>query len=203
MSDLNQLDRELTRILEESWDVFWKDVLVYLLATVVCALLIAGSLGILSGVAAVGFSMLVHRRLGGEEVGASTVFSGFSHLVGATIASLVIFVGVSIGLLLLLLPGLFLLAAWSMTFQAMAEENLGAGEAMARSYQVFKKHALLVVVLLIVLAVLNTVAGALLFLPLLTTPYSAIALSVAYRRLADGSAQGARPDELRPFGVTQ
>lgn len=200
MSDLNQLDRTLTRILEESWEVFWKDVLVYLLATVLSAVLIAASLGILSGVVAVGFSLLVHRRLAGEEAGASTIFAGFSHLMGATIAALIIFVGVSLGLLLLLLPGLFLLAAWSMTFHAMAVENLGAGEAMSRSYRVFKEHSLLIVVLLILLAVVNSIAGTLIFLPLLTTPYSAIAVSIAYERLAASSTSA---DELRPFDVSR
>lgn len=196
MSDLNQSDRVLIEILEESWKVFWKDVLVYLLAAVICAVLLALSLGLLSGTLAVGFALLIRRLRNGENVGASAVLEGFSHFFGATLATLVILLGVTVGLALLVLPGLFLTAAWSMTFHAMATEDLGAGAALSRSYKVFKEHSLIIVLLLIVLGVLNTIASALLLAALLAVPYSAIAISIAYEKLVSRSPARTKEDTL-------
>lgn len=201
MADLNQLDRVLTSILEESWEIFWKDVLVYLLAAVLCAVLVTLSLGLLSGSLAVGFALLVQRRRSGEDVGASTVLVGLSHFFGATVASIVIALCVTLGLSLLLLPGLFLMAAWSMTFQAMALEALGVGAALSRSYEVFKENSLLIVSLLIVLGLLNTLSSLLLLTALLSVPYSGVALTVAYSRLANKSAAPNPAEPLKPYSV--
>lgn len=201
MSDLSQQDRVLTDILEESWEIFRKDLLVYLIAAVICAILIGLSLGILSGTMAVGLCLLVRRLRNGEEAGATSVLDGFSHFLSSTLATLVILIGVTVGLALLVLPGLFLMAAWSMTFHAMAFENLGVGAALARSYDIFKQNSLLVVLLLIVLGLLNTLSSVLVLTGLLTVPYSAIALSVAYDKLAQKSAEDTKVDALKPFSV--
>lgn len=188
VSDLNQLDGALTQILEETWEMFLKDAFLYLLAGLICTLVVGLSLGVLGGVALVGFARLIELRRQGHAAGAAVVFSGFEFFLPATGALLVIALGVSLGLVLLVLPGLFLLSAWSFTFCAMARENLGAGEALSRSYGIFREHALIVVVLLIVLGIVNTVAGMLIFAQLLSIPYSLIALSVTYEKLGANSA---------------
>jgi hypothetical protein len=206
VSDLNQLDRTLTQILEETWEILWKDAFLYLLAGLLCTVLVGISLGVLGGVALVGFALLIERRRQGHDVGPAVVFSGFEFFVPATLALVVMLVGVSLGLVLLVLPGLFLLAAWSLTFCAMARERLTAGEALARSYGIFRDHALIVVVLLIVLGLVNSIAGVLIFAQLISIPYSLIALSVAYDKLSATSpvkdasrhADGMSPHRVEP-----
>jgi hypothetical protein len=201
MSDLNQLDQVLTKILEDAWDVFWRDVLVYVLASLLCAVLVVGSAGILSGVMAVGFALLVQSRRSGADVGAFAVFGGLTHLVGATLASLVIAVGVAVGMIFLILPGLLLAAAWSFTFVAMAKENLGAGEALSRSYSIFQEHALLVIALLVVLFILNMLGMAVVVGQVVTIPLRAVAIVVAYDELAQTPLRPQAVDPLRPHGL--
>jgi hypothetical protein len=201
MSDLNQLDRVLTKILEESWEVLWKDAFLYVLAALVYVALVACSLGIFSGIATVGFCILIQRRRLGQEVGVLTILSGFGFALSSTLAMLIMFVGITIGTLLLVLPGLFLMAAWSFTFYAMAAEDLGPGAALGRSYGIFREHALLVIVLLIVLAIVNTVGGAVFVGQLLTIPYSMIAMAIAFEKLAGAELPQGQATAPQPFAV--
>ena len=88
-----------------------------------------------------------------------------------------------------------------MTFQAMAIDGLGMGAALSRSYELFKQNALLLVVLLIIIGLLNAVASVLLLTCLLTVPYSAIALTIAYEKLARAQTVQAEGGSLQPFSV--
>lgn len=184
LADLNQADRFLTTILEDAWRLFWKDALVYIVALLLAAVVTTLSLGLLGGVMAVGFARMVRRLRAGESVGVLTVFSGFSHFVPATLATLVIAVGVTIGLFLLVIPGLFLLCAWSMTFVAMEAEDLSAGAALSRSYDLFKNHMVLVALLTLVLVVINAVAGTFVITAILAVPYTSIALVLAFEQMS-------------------
>src|SRR5690606_18509843 len=109
-------------IFEEAWETLWKDAFLYLIAGLLSALLVGISLGVLGGVVWVGFALLIERRKQGHDVGPVAMFSGFGHFIPATLAFAILVVGVSVGLVLLVLPGLFLFAAWSLTFCAMARE---------------------------------------------------------------------------------
>jgi hypothetical protein len=204
VSDLNQVDRILTEVLEEAWSTFWKDALIYIVAAALAVFIVLCSLGLLSGVMAVGFCDLVRRLRRGERAGVLTIFSGFSRAVPATVATLVMVVGVAVGLVLLVLPGLFLICAWSLTFYAMEAEDLGAGAALARSYELFKENALFICVLVLVLAIVNSIAGAFVLTALFAVPLTSVAMLLAYEkvaRLAPRRHTGGA-DELIPHSVS-
>jgi hypothetical protein len=110
-------------------------------------------------------------------------------------------IGIGIGFLLLIIPGLYLLTIWSMLVPVIVIEERRAGEAFTRSRDVVRGHGWPVFGLIIVTFLLVGIASGvirLIFAPLpdfldvwlgslvahsLTVPFAAAALTTAYFRL--------------------
>ena len=121
-------------------------------------------------------------------------------------AGIVAGIGVALGLILLIVPGLFLLTRWALIPAVIVIEKRGAGDAFDRSWQLTRGHGWPVFGSLIVSFLLYAIALALfrtLFLPLprfaeiwvggvvahsITTPFIALVGAVLYFRLARLSA---------------
>jgi hypothetical protein len=117
------------------------------------------------------------------------------------VAGILAGIGIAIGLLLLIVPGLFLLTIWSMIVAVIVIEGRSAGESFGRSREVVRGHGWDVFALIIVTFLLVAVASGLIrlvFAPLpdfldtwigglvahsLTIPFAAAALTTAYFRL--------------------
>jgi hypothetical protein len=135
----------------------------------------------------------------GESIEVGHILVGFNQFVPALIVSIFVFGLVCLGLLLLIIPGLVLLAGWIFTFQAMALEKLGPVESMSRSWELFREHLSIVLVVCVLLIVINSMGSAVVLGGVLTGPFSLICLTVVYSRLA---APRALPEaEMKPFGV--
>src|SRR6185503_19937928 len=120
-------------------------------------------------------------------------------LASATIAA--ILAGIGIGLILLIIPGLYLLTIWSMVIPVVVIERRSAGEAFGRSREVVSGNFWSVFGLIIVTFLLVAIASLvvrLIFSPLpnfievwlgslladsLTVPFAAAALTTAYFKL--------------------
>jgi hypothetical protein len=110
-------------------------------------------------------------------------------------------IGIGIGFLLLIVPGLYLLTIWSMLVPVIVIEERRAGEAFTRSHDVVRGHGWQVFGLVLVTFLLVGIASGvirLIFAPLpefldvwlgslvahsLTVPFAAAALTTAYFRL--------------------
>ena len=117
------------------------------------------------------------------------------------VAGILAGLGIAVGLILLIVPGLFLLTIWSMLVVVIVIEGKSAGEAFGRSREVVRGHGWEVFGLIIVTFVIVAVASGvirLLFAPLpdfldtwigslvahsLTIPFAAAALTTAYFQL--------------------
>jgi hypothetical protein len=115
-------------------------------------------------------------------------------------------IGIAFGLLLLIVPGLFLLTIWSMLVPVIVLEGRAAGESFTRSREVVRGNGWSVFVLIFVTFLLVLIAQALIrlvFAPLpdfldawlgslvahsLTIPFAAAALTTAYFRLTAPAA---------------
>lgn len=112
-------------------------------------------------------------------------------------------IGIAVGLLLLIVPGLYLLTRWSMIAPALLLENLSATESFTRSHELVRGRAWPVFGLLILLFVINVLVGGVIvglasgvsggffatwigtaLANTLVTPFIAIATTVVYFRLA-------------------
>ena len=120
-------------------------------------------------------------------------------------------IGIGIGLLLFVVPGLFLLTIWSMLVPVIVLEQRSAGEAFTRSREIVRGHGWSVFGLIVVTFLGVGIASGLiqlLFAPLpafldiwigslvahsLTVPFAAAALTTAYFRLTAPAPAAAEP----------
>jgi hypothetical protein len=117
------------------------------------------------------------------------------------VAGILAGLGIGIGLLLFVVPGLFLLTIWSMIVAVIVIEGRSAGESFGRSREIVRGHGWKVFGLIVVTFLLVAIASALIgivFAPLpdfldawlgsvvahsLTIPFAAAALTTAYFHL--------------------
>jgi hypothetical protein len=122
-------------------------------------------------------------------------------LPAAIAAGILAAIGIAIGFLLLIIPGLYLLTIWSMLIPVIVIEERSAGEAFTRSREVVRGNGWAVFGLIVVTFLLVAVASIvirLVFAPLpefldvwlgslvahsVTVPFAAAALTTAYFRL--------------------
>jgi hypothetical protein len=138
-------------------------------------------------------------------------------LAAAAVAGVLAAIGIGIGLIFLIVPGLYLLTIWSMLIPVIVIERRSAGEAFTRSREIVRGNGWsmfgLVIVTFLSVAVISAVIRAL-FLPLpgfldvwlgsvvahsLTVPFAAAALTTAYFHLA--SKKPADPASAAPLAA--
>lgn len=185
-------------VVSQTWSVFCKDPVTYVVASLVVTALSIISLGIVAGPLFVGYLDMIRRGVRGESVSLGDLFSGFDRFVPSFIAFLLVSIAVFVGCLFLILPGLAVLLFTMFTLPAIAYEGAGAIAAVQRSVALVQANFVNTLTIAIVIAIAQSIGGAVLLGVLLTTPLSLIALSVAYFRVAgaseatDALAQAAR-----------
>jgi hypothetical protein len=135
-------------------------------------------------------------------------------LAAVVAAGILAAIGIAVGLILVIVPGLYLLTIWSMLVPVIVLERRAAGEAFSRSRELVRGHGWSVFGLVVVTIVLVIIAEAiigLIFSPLpdflgawlgglvahsLTVPFMAAALTTAYFRLSGGAVAVADADVL-------
>ncbi|MFL5930902.1 MAG: glycerophosphoryl diester phosphodiesterase membrane domain-containing protein [Gaiellaceae bacterium] len=113
-------------------------------------------------------------------------------------AGIVAGIGIAIGLVLLIIPGLFLLTRWSLVSPAVVVEKRSAGEALSRSWELVKGNSWTMFGIIIVTVILAGIASGIIsalfvFLPdfigtwlgsivanSITAPFVALAWTTAY-----------------------
>lgn len=127
------------------------------------------------------------------------------------VAGILAGIGIFIGFILIVIPGLYLLTIWSMIVPVIVIEGRSSGESFSRSREIVRGNGWSVFGLVIVTFLLVGIAGAiiqLIFAPLpdfldawlgslvahsLTIPFAAAALTTAYFRLTASASSVAAP----------
>jgi hypothetical protein len=170
--------------LSESWEAFKKDAVLYVLANLVLIGLSMISLGILIGPLTVGMIGIVRKRRRGEAASVGDIFAGFSSFGASFGAMLIGVLGVLVGVLLLVVPGLVFAFLSIFTFHGIAYRNLGSIASIKHSIAVVKGHALAVFVIMLVTIVINAVGGMVWVGGILTGPFTTLLLTVVYEKLS-------------------
>src|SRR5262245_16292984 len=132
------------------------------------------------------------------------IFSRVSPFIGRLlVAGILAGLGIALGLILLIVPGLFLLTIWAVIAPVIVVEDRRAFESFGRSRELVRGHGWTVFGIVVVVALLSGIASSLLqaafsFLPLfleiligstiasaVVAPFGAIALAVTYFRLRE------------------
>ncbi|MGA1370660.1 MAG: hypothetical protein ACO3Z6_03585 [Pseudomonadales bacterium] len=139
------------------------------------------------------------RRSLGREVRFDDLFSQYSRVVPLLLVGLLQSLAVTLGLLMLLLPGLYLAQALSLAVALKAERDLPTFECLALSLRLVNKAFWRVVLL-------SMISGSLILLGILsvigwiwTLPWAAMIFAITYRQLA-GTRDGATGFETSPPG---
>jgi hypothetical protein len=178
------LESFLGAVLRESWELFKKNALVFVLASIVATIVATVTFGILAGPVFVGVIEIVRKAQRGEPVQVGDVFSRFDSFLPSAIALLLVGIAVCIGSFLLVAPGLLAALFSGFVLHAIAYERLTAIDAIKRSFQIVKDHFIQSIALFVVLSIVQAIGGAVVLGLLLAIPLSMIAMTLAYERMA-------------------
>jgi hypothetical protein len=217
----------LAGLFEDTWRIYRRHAghligvafAIYLPAAIIAGLLAlaAGGFGkALGGVVQTCAAFLLEAALvkavqqardGGTQLSAArTIRAVLPDLVPVAVASLVAGIAIWIGLLIVVVPGLYLLTIWAVVMPVIVIERSGPFAAFGRSHQLVRGHGwqvfgtlVLLFLILIVLglalgnffvALPDAVRGGLgnIILGTLVAPYIAVAVTLMYYRLAAAAA---------------
>lgn len=143
---------------------------------------------------------------GRQELEFGDVFRRVRPVLGALIvAGLLAGLGIGLGLLLLIVPGLYLLTRWALIIPVIVLEKRRAGESFGRSYELVKGNGWTVFGIVLIVFLLGAIVGGIVsgilqaalndFLGFwlgntvanaIVTPFFAVALTVVYLQLTAG-----------------
>lgn len=176
---------DLTGLAKQSWSLFTAKPLEHIAASLIVIALGTVSLGILMGPLCVGQIRMIAQQRRGEDIRIEHVFSGFDTFAPAFLTTLIMLVGVTIGLLLLVVPGIVLMLAWGFALWFVALGGASAVEALSASWALLKQNTASVLLVVLLSAVLNSLGASILFGTLLTAPLSFIFATLAYCQLRE------------------
>jgi hypothetical protein len=203
MADTN--DFSVGSILSEAWGIttskYWKLVKFYLVMVV-----ISFGMGMLQGMASesevmslvfglislavnlmvsLGLIRVVMAIVRGQEPELADMFVTDSKLIISYIAAMILMgLGIGFGLILLVIPGIYLALLWSQVQYALVDHNLGPLAALAKSKELTSGHLGQILVFYVLALLINL--GGLLLLGLgllITVPWTTVAMYILYDRL--------------------
>jgi uncharacterized membrane protein len=195
MNEIARTSKEMIdigKVAQRSWALFQSKPVEHLVAGLIVLALSAVTLGVLFGPLSVGQIRMIEKQQRGETPRIEDVFAGFSSFGASFLTSLILFIGVFIGMLFLVLPGVFVALAWGFAIWFVALEGATVSEALSSSWQLLKNHTVSVIVVFVLLGVVNVVASSVVLAALLTAPLSMIFSTVAYQEMV-----GSDPERLQ------
>ena len=99
-------------------------------------------------------------RDGRADMSVGEIYTRVRPRLAALIAAgIVAGLGIAVGLILLIVPGLFLLTRWSMVAPAVVLEKRSAGDGLSRSWALVKGHSWTMFAIIVVTAILAGIAS--------------------------------------------
>ncbi|WP_226648858.1 hypothetical protein [Microbulbifer variabilis] len=133
---------------------------------------------------AAGMTMIGIKIARGEQTSGTEVFSYFDKIVPLAVATILMYLLVFLGSLLLVIPGIYLLIAYLLAMPLIADRNLGPWQALETSRKAISKNWFSFFGLMIVLLLIYMAGGLALLIGLIwALPLCSIAYGVAYRKI--------------------
>ena len=174
---------DISALAKRSWAMFQERPVEHLVAGLLVVTLSALSLGLLAGPLLVGHIRMVEGQERGEPIRIEDVFAGFRNFAPAFVTNLIVLVCVMLGLMVLVLPGLFIATAWGFALWFVALRRVSSGEALRASWELLKAQPSSVVLVLLLVGAVNAIAGSVLLATLLSAPLSSIFCTLAFQQL--------------------
>jgi uncharacterized membrane protein len=182
---------DVAELFKRSWALFQSKPVEHLVASLLVLVLSVISLGVLLGPLSVGQIRMIEKQERGEEPRIDDVFTGFSRFGSAFLTTLVFFIAMTIGAVMLVVPALFVGVAWGFALWFVALEGATPSEALGGSWQLLKSQTASVIVVLLVMGAVNLIASSVVLATLLTAPLTMIFCTLAFQDMQTvGSASG-------------
>jgi uncharacterized membrane protein len=188
----SKVDLPIGELIGESWSIFVDNIGLLLGGFIIIGALNSVTSGVLGGPLFLGYIIVTLKILRKESVEFTNIFDGFKQFLPAFLASLLISIFITIGMILCVVPGIFAIIAYMLTFYYMADKNLDFWPSMEASRQQVMGNFGTWFLLWVAILVLNMLGALLCGLGLFVTgPMSVVILGLAYRRVEGESAAGA------------
>ena len=153
-----------------------------ILVGVSCVFLAITVIGILAIPAVLGgYVESMIRMARGEKVGIGdffkTGFNRFGTLLGTTILS---FLGIIIGFLCLIIPGIYLMIRWYFLYQNIVDRDASVFESFKQSADMVAGQFWIIFTLVILIAVIQAIGGTLVIGTIVTIPYTSLLTAHVY-----------------------
>ena len=156
-----------------------------ILVGVSCVFLAITVIGILAIPAVLGgYVESMIRMARGEKVGIGdffkTGFNRFGTLLGTTILS---FLGIIIGFLCLIIPGIYLMIRWYFLYQNIVDRDASVFESFKQSSDMVAGQFWIILTLVILIAVIQAIGGTIVVGTIVTIPYTSLLTAHVYLAL--------------------
>jgi uncharacterized membrane protein len=181
MSD-STTNLDIGEILKLGWADFTRSAVPYIVGIILVGLISLVSLGICMPAMLLGYYRMGLKAARGESVVVGDVFSGFSDFLPSLLLAIVMVILITIGFVLLILPGIALcyLLFWAFVLMADGERNIMT--CMKRSFEYNSNHVGEMLVVVLVIFLISAAGGAVPFGALVTTPVATAMTAHAYMR---------------------
>ncbi len=179
---------DLGQILSEGWRLFTADIGGFIGFTIVAGLIAIGLALTLVGMLFymplfAGFWVVPFFMLKGRPHVFGDFFGGFRQTGQLLLLGLVMGLLVFVGTLLLIIPGIYLAIAWTWAMGLVIDRKMGFWEAMSVSMKVVNKNFWETLLLVLVIAVINSLGSAVFVGSLVTIPLGICMLVAGYRAI--------------------
>lgn len=178
-------DRFVLSVSQDTWEVFRRDPVIFLLASLVGTAISVVTLGLLTVPMFAGTVEMVRASRRGEPLAIGMLFSRMDTLVPGAIAFFIVGLGVVLGMLLLVIPGLVVALFCCWTAHVITYERSSGVDAIRRSVQLVRENLVHTLAVLFAVVVVSAIANMLVVGMLLAAPLTQIALTLAYERMAE------------------
>jgi hypothetical protein len=131
-----------------------------------------------------GISLLGIRRSVGADIQVSTVFKAFAKTIPITLLGISMILIISVGYVLLIIPGIYLSIAYLMSFGLMMDRDMDVWEALETSRKAIAKHWFKIFFLYLMMAVMFLLACLPVFIGLIwMLPLLSIVHGILYKKM--------------------
>ncbi|SDH93943.1 hypothetical protein SAMN05216588_10956 [Pseudomonas flavescens] len=131
-----------------------------------------------------GLNMVGIRRAAGQPYGFNEIFSHFGRIVPLLVIALLMMLFIYLGMILLVIPGLYLAVAYMLAIPLVVERGLSPWQAMEASRKAITQHWFKVFGLFLLLGLILAISAIPLFIGLIwTIPLFVMSIGVLYRTI--------------------